>query len=386
MQSNDFMCYQDCPIGARCNGSDLVGLVNGSSWIPDPKTGRYVLKACPPGYEISQAGNGNTSFEELAQACNLCPVEYYCIGGVAQRTACPDGNFAPAGSKTADKCQSATFVKIQVLFSVLAATLVASETSLILAFSVAAQVPIGLVVLISITPQQARSAESLALADVQIAAQSPTEAGDISQNINLQNLNLALSREGLPLATSLSVSIQQQSASSENQQMAIIAAILGIAACIIFAVLLMYRGKQGKDEKRMHITINTLRKRLHIEKKHGFFLAAEWLPPWRSRDSVVCLHKSCVDAAARVVLHEEFNTKYFDAFCTYLSPSVESGMAGNTSSLQYDALSEMLLEIGENLLKPQLSSFEKEEDQLSKDRFIFLSKLCKCQVIHLRQL
>jgi hypothetical protein len=41
-----FEC-QLCPVGARCDGNTLVGIVHGSVWVADMNTGQYRLSSCP---------------------------------------------------------------------------------------------------------------------------------------------------------------------------------------------------------------------------------------------------------------------------------------------------------------------------------------------------
>ena len=45
--SNPKFSCQECPIGAVCGGNSLIGKVNGSVWVIDYDSGRYVLESCP---------------------------------------------------------------------------------------------------------------------------------------------------------------------------------------------------------------------------------------------------------------------------------------------------------------------------------------------------
>jgi hypothetical protein len=57
---------RDCPVGAACNGSALVGLVAGSDWV---QVGRVVrLARCPPGYILVR----DEASLDLDQ-CVMCP-------------------------------------------------------------------------------------------------------------------------------------------------------------------------------------------------------------------------------------------------------------------------------------------------------------------------
>jgi len=49
--NNSAYTCQNCPLGARCDGSTLTSLVPDAVWVADNATGRYLLKTCPPGYE-----------------------------------------------------------------------------------------------------------------------------------------------------------------------------------------------------------------------------------------------------------------------------------------------------------------------------------------------
>ncbi len=45
--NNPMISCQDCPIGAICDGSALLGRVSGSVWTPENQSGTYVLRYCP---------------------------------------------------------------------------------------------------------------------------------------------------------------------------------------------------------------------------------------------------------------------------------------------------------------------------------------------------
>lgn len=103
---------EDCPAGAVCSQSGLVGIVAGSTWLPDNTTGQYRLVSCPPGYQITNVDSITGLFSALAQACSLCPTSYFCGGGAASGTKCPAGTFSLAGSNSSDACRVAYFVQV----------------------------------------------------------------------------------------------------------------------------------------------------------------------------------------------------------------------------------------------------------------------------------
>ncbi len=45
--NNPIFDCQVCPVGARCDGNTLVGIVQDSVWLADINTGQYRLSSCP---------------------------------------------------------------------------------------------------------------------------------------------------------------------------------------------------------------------------------------------------------------------------------------------------------------------------------------------------
>ncbi len=103
---------QDCPVGAFCNGSGLVGRVPGSVWVPDDATGQYRLMYCPPGYELINTDPVTGIFSSTVQACELCKARYYCPGSISKGIACPSGTYSPDGSNSSAACFEIFFVQV----------------------------------------------------------------------------------------------------------------------------------------------------------------------------------------------------------------------------------------------------------------------------------
>ena len=149
---SNYSC-QVCPIGAKCNGASLTGLVAGSVWVGDWETGVYVLESCPAGY-YRQATTQD------GQECILCPESYFCTGGSESSAQCPSGSFAPPGSNSSDACQSVVVVVVVVLLPVTRDQFAADEASFQDALAVAAGVQPGFVVISTITSTSHRSSLS----------------------------------------------------------------------------------------------------------------------------------------------------------------------------------------------------------------------------------
>jgi len=66
-----------CPVGAKCDGSTMTGLANGSVWEIDLATGYYILKSCPKGYQFVNTSSG--VFSQAAQQCLACKTNEYII-------------------------------------------------------------------------------------------------------------------------------------------------------------------------------------------------------------------------------------------------------------------------------------------------------------------
>lgn len=71
-------CHR-CPVGATCNGADLVGRVENSTWQADMEKGIYLLTGCPAGHQLInylEADSAKAFFHD-AQLCMPCTVNQY---------------------------------------------------------------------------------------------------------------------------------------------------------------------------------------------------------------------------------------------------------------------------------------------------------------------
>jgi hypothetical protein len=105
---------QDCPAGATCDGSALVGNVAGSVWVPDHAIGQYRLTYCPPGYELINTDQFTGIYSHIVQTCELCRATYYCPGNGDPSITCPSGTYSPVGSNSSSACVTVYFVQARV--------------------------------------------------------------------------------------------------------------------------------------------------------------------------------------------------------------------------------------------------------------------------------
>ena len=138
--NNSYFKCQQCPVGAVCDGSDLVGLVKGSVWIKDMDVGLYTLQSCPPGYEIQAAS-------QESQECQLCNAYYYCLGGSNTGLLCPGNAFSPPGANSSSACFSAVVVAVSVSLPLTVNEFNTEEISFRNAMAVAAGVAANYVVI-----------------------------------------------------------------------------------------------------------------------------------------------------------------------------------------------------------------------------------------------
>jgi hypothetical protein len=100
---------QPCPVGATCDGANLISKIPGAVWEARNRKSQYILISCPPGYELINTAGGIFSF--TAQQCSLCPPRFYCSGAATGKNSCPGGTFSPAGSSAASACAAAVLVE-----------------------------------------------------------------------------------------------------------------------------------------------------------------------------------------------------------------------------------------------------------------------------------
>jgi hypothetical protein len=81
---------QNCPRGAVCDGSALIGRVDGSVWERDYNLGQYRLVSCPPGYEISVYTGADMAFAYMNQQCSKCSSNQFILNSSFSKHRCQD--------------------------------------------------------------------------------------------------------------------------------------------------------------------------------------------------------------------------------------------------------------------------------------------------------
>ena len=372
--TNSLFNCQVCPVGAICNGSTLQGIIPGSVWEADMKSGYYILKSCPPGYyELI-----DTSYDH--QECLVCPATYFCTGGTAGTQPCPDGTFTPAGANSSSMCSIAIFVIVQIqLHTTLSSFAKDFEGRFVaaLAGSCGAQPTKILVWSIQSTGRaSAQLAAGEVMVTAKIASDSVSSAKAIQGRIENDPLNALFAQLSLPSGQILSVSITAPTTysswltSSDLVAIGVSAAVLILIAVVVWYC--MYGGLESKEEIAMNIKIAEVRAALQITLRHGFVLSCDKVPFWRQRYQYVQIPRSHVEAAARLAMGKDYDVGEFDAFCVLLRHGrslVDRNMSGHGAAIrmsfssqrgesvsqQWIALNEWLLDISSELVRPKIS-------------------------------
>ena len=254
--SNPGVTCQPCPIGAICNGDSLIGLVNDSTWQADPRSGQYILKACPPGYELLNLG-ATGQFAYTSQQCRLCLAGYYCPGGISSATVCPQGQYATPGAASLNSCEPAVFVNILVTMPLLKPQFTASkQNDFAEALAKTASVSSARVAIVSVSQNRRRSSDIPSISIVsQVALEQSDQALALIKSFDPAKLNFELAQAGLPSSSleSIAVQVQGKESSGSDSRTTVIAAVVPSASVtIIFLVLLLiYRNRKAPASRRL---------------------------------------------------------------------------------------------------------------------------------------
>jgi serine/threonine protein kinase len=252
--SSAYSC-QDCPPGARCDGSSLYGLVQGSTWIADATRGQYILSSCPPGYELLVA----------AQECGFCPAGRYCVGGSALSAPCPDSYYAPAGANASSSCLKVVFVTAMIAMPLTRERFLAVVTLYKEAVAAAAKISSSNIWIQSISRRAANaSSGSSVLVNTQLAASDLNEAEGCKARLKSADLSLQLTARGLPSGDLRSVERTSLPATVGTSDFPIsatigicIGAFVGFTMCSVGAYMLTRKlRKQAEHRAFLHAFTN----------------------------------------------------------------------------------------------------------------------------------
>ena len=232
--SNASIMCQTCPVGAICNGSSVLGLVNGSIWTLDRDAGVYILDSCPAGYErLNTAASGEFSY--AAQECRICAAGQYCLGGIASARTCPENSFAPPGAKALSSCKPAVFVNVIVSMPILESDFSEAKMDLFLqALATTVNTSISYAFISSIS--QMRRSECLSIQiTAELAANDQSKATSWVQHFDQNTLNIELAKRGLPSCKLQSISLHLLPGSAQSG-LNLVAVAAGSAAAAVFLV------------------------------------------------------------------------------------------------------------------------------------------------------
>jgi hypothetical protein len=197
------------------------------------------------------------------------------------------------------------------------------------------------------------------------------------------------------------MAVYQVSATTSSLQWLAAAIGLAVVSLLLLLGLGIYvispRRHEQPDERQLKQAIAELRVRLRITAVDGYLLTSErsnvfWSlrQQWQKRRSVV-IQRSFVEAAARLLLFQDFDIHQFDAFCICLRCSREGDESvHDTAPPEYHALCDWLLDICTTLVRPALAghgkvvgrgSFIDRECSLAHDeRFHYFQRVCRARV------
>ena len=188
--------------------------------------------ACVPGFELQS--------QPPPSVCQPCPANYYCIGGTAVHTPCPNNGFSPAGSNASTFCLQIAVV-IVASFPVPLSNFTSKDQS-ILQSSLASSAGVSqdLVAIISLSSSSRRAGGTSTQVTSQIAVDDPTTAASVSSKLDQSTVNKDLQAQGLPPCSSLSVAVKSVipvSSSVGSTLSTIVGSIVGVLFfVIVFAI------------------------------------------------------------------------------------------------------------------------------------------------------
>jgi hypothetical protein len=242
--------------------------------------------------------------------CQLCPANYYCIGGSASAQPCPMRAFSMPGANSSNLCQPAVFVIIEVSLSISRENFTSvMEQSFQTVLSVIAGVSPTHVVVMTVKTFDEASTDISS----EIAADDVYEAHAISRRIDSTMLNRKLVSKGLPGCTLKSVTVTagtDTSSGISSLAVMVVSIAGGVTILLMISIFKFHRRWEQEDERLLRHAADSLRIRLGIRMKDGFFLNTEtvlFLPPilWKwlysssnHADGPTIIHRSYLEAAA----------------------------------------------------------------------------------------
>jgi hypothetical protein len=330
--SSPYFDCQDCPVGAVCDGSSLIGLVAGSLWMPDFEKGIWILKRCPPGFEMFN--HDPSSFEkdvlQINQECRLCPATYFCLGEKNSRSSCPEDTFSAPGANSSSACMAAIFVVVSVVLPLKQNEFTSYKHQLFAAaVAYSAATPLDRVLIQRIVQVRRSIGNSVQIIS-EIAVLEEKELKRILERVNTDSLNKELADLGLPQGAVSSVSVKNakpdvstsQQASNTNLIIGLVFGALSfIVIVVVIASLALQKKLESKEEREHKLKASEIRSFFKIRKSDGYVLSSESVPFRLRRENVCFMHKTSLDAVVHLALFQDFEVGHIDSFCLCLVDS-----------------------------------------------------------------
>ena len=244
--------------------------------------------------------------------CQLCPANYFCIGGSASLQPCPLRAFSIPGANSSNFCYQAVFVLVELSMQISRENFTFSvENDFYSVLAVTAGVSPNHVVILNVKTLEAAKTD----VSSEIAADDVDKAFAISHRINSRTLNQNLVSKGLPqcVLKSVSVTAGTDTTSGVSSLAVMVGSIAGgVTILLMIAICMYFHRAEQEDHRLLRQAAERLRGRLGIRMQDGYFLDTETalvVPPflWRwfhansnSANGQTIIHRSYLEAAAHL--------------------------------------------------------------------------------------
>ena len=210
--------------------------------FPDCELKSVQLTACLPGQMLAN------------QSCEVCPANFFCVGGTSSPTSCKISYFSAPGASSVQDCTPAVFVTILVSLPVSSSNFSDQvKFNFRQALASTANVKIERVVVVVISQERRTSGFSVTIS-CEIAAENSESAATVANSLKQTNLNNNLVSVGLPMGNVLSIQVLDAAQSSEQATTSMIAG-LSVGGCVfllaiapgyyMYIVIIRYKSNQS---------------------------------------------------------------------------------------------------------------------------------------------
>jgi hypothetical protein len=233
--------------------------------------------------------------------------------------------------------------------------------------------------------------------DTKIAATNTDSARIVHAALTEDLLSKELVRQGLPSCTIQAVTIMNSGQGNDTSAWLIICTTLGALIMLgVFSAWLasvLFHKVASEEEKELASSVSELRVRLKITEKDGYALSSDSTRLWRQRKDLIVIQKHHLEAAARLILLQDFDVNQFDCLCLCLDCQAP-GAEADHSKPAYNAVCDLVLDVSKTLIKPDIQQRAGDGTEHAKggllgnisrlkieERFpFFLRKVCRVRV------